>query len=203
MSDEIEQFITSFEQAIQAREAGQYRVKLAKRARRLASNLSQTLGSAESDPVLLDLARRSEGIERKLGELATAKDDSLDGFITKGNAMLALEDILPAPALARVKALLEQTQGASASGGTRSRRVRLPFDLGAECLACGKTLVGGTRGTPRWGHIRTFITRHDQAAHDGFTAEERLDLRAAATTLEDGADEVHVKTYRIHRMVNG
>ena len=196
MDREIQRFVSDFEAAIQASAQASASSRRAKAARRLATSLAKSLGEAgELDPAFLDLERRVRGIENKLGEIADRKTD-LKPFIRKAQAMLDLDDILPKDALDQVRSLLKEAESTRPSS---NRPGRMAFELGAECTDCREVIVGARRGTPRWGHVRTFITRHDERNHEGFSAQERLDLRAASTQLEDGATEVTVKRYRIFR----
>lgn len=198
MSDEIARFIQEFKEAIQATAAQRANAERAKKAKRLASGLAKSLSNGEQvDPIFLDLERRVAAIEQKLEQIANRKTD-LEPFTRKARAMVDLEGILSPEAINSVQILLEQA-GTSASG-TRRRGRQFQFDLGAECTECKELLVGGRRGSPRWGHIRGLVTRHEQRDHEGFSADERLDLRAASTQLEDGTPEIRVKRYRIFRI---
>jgi hypothetical protein len=198
LDNELRQFIGTFQDAIQASQQAGATSRRAKAARRLAANLANALASElEGDPVFLDLERRVRGIEAKLEHLAESRQD-LQPLIRKAEAMLALEDIIPADALAEVRDLLKQARATAA--GPRRRATPLQYDLAAECTDCNEMLVGGRRGTPRWAHVRTFVTRHDERKHEGFTAQERLDLRAASAKLEQGANEAVVKRYRIFKI---
>jgi len=197
MHDEIRNFISDFEDAVLASERAGQTSRRAKSARRIARNLVRVLSEdAENSPELSDLARRAEGLETKLLELSDAKKD-LGPYITKAEAMLALQGIIPEDAIETVQQLLARASGRSGGG---PRRRRLNYDLGVECLECDAVVAGKKGGSPNWGLIRTLITRHDAAAHDGLSAQDRLDLRSAATQLEDGAPEVSVTRYRIYKV---
>ncbi len=197
MDVEIKSFIQSFGEAIQASRQAQISAKRARAARRLAARLADVLsGEGDSDPVLLDLERRARGIQAKLDEVAERSVD-LQPFVRKGEAILELEDLVPPDAVAAVRERLKES--AEVAGETRSQRARLPFNIAVECVDCQETIVGSKRGTPRWGHARSAVTRHDEQFHEGLSPQERIDLRSAPAGLRGGDSEVTVKRYRIFR----